>query len=228
MKAVVFDYFGTLTDPGAEPLRDKTFSDTARALGVGAGDFCAAMSQSYPQRILGHLGGTGETLLEVAKLCGHRPTGRQLQEAVRVQHEGAARMQQPRPRAVEVLETLRGKGFRIGLISDCSSELCELWHRNPFAPLIEVPVFSWRERRCKPDPLLYAAAAERLGVAAQECWYVGDGGSREHQGARAAAMRPVLVTNAAHPEAAALRTDPDPTVPDHTIDDLPGLLSLII
>lgn len=227
MKAVVFDFFGTLTDPGAEPLRRKSFSDTAGALGVAAEDFCAAMSQSFQQRILGHLGGTRETLLEIARRCGHRPTAEQLREAMRVHHEGAARMQRPRPGAVEVLESLRGKGLRIGLISDCSSELCELWPRNPLASLINAPVFSWQERRRKPDPALYATVAGRLGIEPEACWYVGDGGSREHQGARAAGMRPVLVTNAAHPHAAAWRDDPDPTAADHDVDDLPGLLPLI-
>jgi hypothetical protein len=42
-----------------------------------------------------------------------------------------------------------------------------------------------------------------------EYWFVGDGGSREHHGARAAGMRPVLVTNAGYPGASVLRDDPD-------------------
>ncbi len=77
-----------------------------------------------------------------------------------------------------------------------------------------VAVFSWQEGYRKPDPRLYATVSRRLGVPAAESWYVGDGGSREHEGARRAGMRPVLVTNAAHPEAAGLRADPDPYRPD--------------
>jgi putative hydrolase of the HAD superfamily len=67
----------------------------------------------------------------------------------------------------------------------------------------------------------------RLGVDPAECWYVGDGGSREHDGARRAGMRAVLVTNVAYPGAAALRTDPDPYRPEWTIPDLTDLPALI-
>jgi putative hydrolase of the HAD superfamily len=88
-------------------------------------------------------------------------------------------------------------------------------------------VFSWREGCRKPDQRLYATVAERLGVPAAECWYVGDGGSREHDGARRAGMRPVLVTNAAFPEARELRSDPDSYRPDFVIDDLNELPTLL-
>ena len=67
----------------------------------------------------------------------------------------------------------------------------------------------------------------RLGVPPTECWYVGDGGGREHEGARRAGMCPVLISNAAYPGAAALRTDPDPYRPERVIDDLAALPSLI-
>jgi putative hydrolase of the HAD superfamily len=123
-----------------------------------------------------------------------------------------------------LLDWLRAAGFRIGLISDCSSELCEAWPTTPYAPRVDVPVFSWREGYGKPDQRLYSAAAERLRVPAAEWWYVGDGGSREHDGARRAGMRPVLVTNAAFPEVRGLRTDPDSYRPDAVIDELPSLL----
>jgi hypothetical protein len=37
MRAVVFDFFGTLTDPSAEALRRTSFAGTAAALGVPTG-----------------------------------------------------------------------------------------------------------------------------------------------------------------------------------------------
>jgi putative hydrolase of the HAD superfamily len=88
-------------------------------------------------------------------------------------------------------------------------------------------VVSWQEGYRKPDARLYATAARRLGVSATECWFVGDGGSREHQGALAAGMRPVLVTNARFPAAAAHRDDLDTFRPDDVVDDLTELPALI-
>jgi putative hydrolase of the HAD superfamily len=227
VRAIVFDFFGTLSDPRAESGRRPAFEATAAALGVPADRFWAAMGASYPERIVGRYGGTRDTLSVIAQQCGFVPSGEQLDAAVTVQEAGAERVRPPRPGALELLDRLRADGFRLGLISDCSSELCEAWATTPYAPRIDVPVFSWREGCRKPDQRLYAAVADRLGVPATECWYVGDGGSREHDGARRAGMRPVLVTNAAYPEVREWRTDPDSYRPDAVIDDLTELPALL-
>jgi len=229
MRAVVFDFFGTLTDPAAEALRGPSFGVTAAALGVPADDFRAAMSGTFPQRIVGAFGDTRATLREVAGLCGADPSPAQLDAAAAAHHEGAVAVRRPRPGALAVLDRLRAAGLRLGLISDCSSELVEAWPTTDFAARIDAPVFSWQEGHRKPDPRLYAAVGTRLGVAPADCWYVGDGGGREFQGALAAGMRPILVTNEAYPAAAAHRADPDPTIPDLSVKDLielPVLLAI--
>ncbi|MEV6298130.1 HAD family hydrolase [Actinoplanes sp. NPDC051861] len=228
MRAIVFDFFGTLTDPSAEALRADAFAETAGALGIPAERFYAEMAGSFPERITGRLGGTRETLREIARRCGTEPDTVRLDAATRVHRAGAERVRPPRSGVLPLLDRLRGDGYVLGLLSDCSSELCEDWAGTPYAPRIDAPVFSWREGRRKPDPRLYATVAARLGVAPRECWYVGDGGSREHAGAQAAGMRPVLVTNAGHPGAHTFRDDPDSYVPDLTVADpadLPGLLN---
>jgi putative hydrolase of the HAD superfamily len=200
-RAVVFDFFGTLTDPSAESLRHDTFGATAAVLGIPADEFWTAMSTSFPARIIGAYGDTRATLRAIAARCGVSPG------------------------ALETLDELRTRGFRIGLISDCSSELCEAWPSTPYASRVDAPVFSWQEGYRKPDPRLYATVAGRLGVAPAECVYVGDGGSREHQGAVAAGMRPVLVSNAGYPHDH--RVDPDSYVPELIVDDLAAILTLL-
>jgi putative hydrolase of the HAD superfamily len=227
VRAIVFDFFGTLTDPRAEIGRRTAFGATAAALGVPADGFWAAMAASYPERIVGRYGDTRSTLAAIARQCGVSPTGRQLDAAVTVHAAGAERVRPPRPGALELLDRLRADGYRLGLISDCSSELCEAWASTPYASRIDVPVFSWREKCRKPDQRLYAAATDRLGVPAAGCWFVGDGGSREHEGARRAGMRPVLVTNEAFPEVRELRTDPDSYRPDDVIADLTDLPTVL-
>jgi putative hydrolase of the HAD superfamily len=227
VQAIVFDFFGTLTDPDAEAERRDAFAATAAALEISAASFWAAMSASFPERITGVHGGTRTTLLAMARRCGVEPSEQRLDAAVAVQHEASQRVRRARPGVLEVLDDLRAAGFRLAMLSDCSSELCEGWPATVFAPRIDATVFSWQEGRRKPDGLLYATAASRLGVPASRCWFVGDGGSREHQGARAAGMRPVLVTNAGYPGATAFRDDPDPFVPDFVVDDLDQLPALV-
>jgi putative hydrolase of the HAD superfamily len=227
MRAIVFDFYGTLTDPGAEANRRVSYAATATALGIPADAFWAAMSESFPERVIGRLGSTRDTLREIARRCRAEPTGPALDGAVAAHLDASRQVRPPRPGVLDLLDKLRADGFRIGLISDCSSELCEAWPETPYAPRIDAAVFSWREGCRKPDSRLYAAVSGRLGVPAAECWYVGDGGSRELDGARRAGMRPVLVANTAHPGAAALRSDPDPYRPELVIADLEELPALI-
>ncbi|WP_326558799.1 HAD family hydrolase [Micromonospora sp. NBC_01796] len=227
MRAVVFDFFGTLTDPAAESERRAAFGDTAAALGVPAEVFWARMGSTFTARATGRYGGTAATLRAIARECGADPDDNQLDLAVRVQHDGAGRVRRPRTGVLDLLGELRIRGFRLALLSDCASELCERWDDTPYAPYLDATVFSWQEGCRKPDPRLYATAAARLGVPADGCWFVGDGGSREHSGALAAGMRPVLVTNALVPSSAGHRDDPDPVRPEHVVDDpaeLPALL----
>jgi putative hydrolase of the HAD superfamily len=227
VRAVVFDFFGTLTDPAAEVGRRRSFEATTSALGVPEERFWRAMGASFPERIVGRHGDTRETLRAVARLCGTEPDEERLDAAVAAQRAGAELVRPPRPGVLDLLDRLRAAGLRIGLISDCSSELCEAWPQTPYAPRVDAAVFSWREGYRKPDARLYAAVSGRLGVPPAECWYVGDGGSREHDGARRAGMRPVLVTNAGWPGAAPLRSDPDPYRPELVIDDLAELPALL-
>lgn len=228
MRAVVFDFFGTLTDPGIEAGRRGAAAVTAAALGVPAGPFWTAMATSFTERITGRHGGTRSILAEMARRCGAEPDEASLDAAVEAHHAGSVPLWRPRPGALDVLAELRRRGLRLGVLSDCGAELCQGWAGTPYAPLVDATVFSWLEGARKPEPRLYATAAQRLGVAPRECWYVGDGGSREHQGARAAGMRPVLVTNAGYPGASAHRDDPDPFVPADAIGDLTDLPSLIL
>jgi phosphoglycolate phosphatase-like HAD superfamily hydrolase len=55
-------------------------------------------------------------------------------------------------------------------------------------------VFSYEVGVIKPDQEIYTYACERLGVAPGDAWFVGDGGSDELRGARAAGLRPVWAT----------------------------------
>ena len=227
MRAVIFDFFGTLNDPAAERERGDVFTATAAVLGIAAERFWAEMSGSFGERITGVHGGTRDTLRTMAQRCGVTPSDDLLDRAVTVHLAESARLHRPRDGALALLDVLRDKGFKLGLISDCSSELYERWPQTPYAARIDAPVFSWEHGFRKPDQRLYSAAARALGVPNEQCLYVGDGSGREHFGANAAGMTPVLVTNAAVPGADQHRVDPDEFIPDRVIDDLNELTALL-
>jgi putative hydrolase of the HAD superfamily len=99
----------------------------------------------------------------------------------------------PRDGLLETLAELRERGLRIGLISNCSEEVADVWADTSFARFFDDAVFSATARLAKPDPAIYRLAADGLGVEPEECLFVGDGANDELRGARDAGMTPVLM-----------------------------------
>ena len=120
-------------------------------------------------------------------------TQEQIDGAVSLRLEAFRRHCCPRTTVVDTLSKLRSAGLKVGLISDCGSEVPDIWPGLELAPLMDATVFSCCVGETKPDPRLYNLACERLNVSPGRCLYVGDGGSRELTGARSMGMQPVLI-----------------------------------
>lgn len=186
--AVLFDFFGTLTEA---VTRGPAHAAIARRLGCDPGDFARALDRTFLTRARGGLGSPEQALRTLATSVGGTPSPRTL-HAMAGERVAAVRADtRLRAEAVPVLRSLRARGLRLGLISDCGPELPDFLPGLPIAELLDATVFSIEVGACKPDPALYLAACDRLGVAPQECLYVGDGGSRELTGAAAVGMHPV-------------------------------------
>ena len=84
----------------------------------------------------------------------------------------------PKPDAVETLDRLAALGCGLALVSDCSSGTPALLDRTPLGPRLPVRAISAELRTRKPDPRMYRAATDGLGVDPSRCLYVGDGNSR--------------------------------------------------
>jgi putative hydrolase of the HAD superfamily len=99
----------------------------------------------------------------------------------------------PRPGAVDTLLRLRELGYLLGLITVCSEDIEVLWPETEFAGLFDAEIFSSRVGLSKPDPRIYLACCEALGVEPREAVFVGDGANDELQGARRVGMDAILI-----------------------------------
>ena len=99
----------------------------------------------------------------------------------------------PRAGAIETLAELRARGFRTGLITVCTEDVELLWPESEFAGLFDAEVFSNAIGLSKPDPRIYLACCEQLGVAPHDAVFVGDGANDELEGARRVGLRPILI-----------------------------------
>lgn len=192
-KAVIFDFFGTLVDQFPFQDYQRLLTDMAVALAVPAGDFTRVWAGAYQQRNAGVFATVESSIEYVYAALGVPVDSARVRDAAHIRIEWSRQIVRPRPDAVDTLARLNGAGFKVGLISNCTAEMPVLWSEMPFAPFIDIPIFSCVVGLAKPDPQIYLLACERLGAAPQDCLYVGDGDSHELTGATRVGMHPVLI-----------------------------------
>ncbi|HEY2791976.1 MAG TPA: HAD family hydrolase [Micromonosporaceae bacterium] len=190
-RAVIFDFFGTLTEA---VKRGPAHERIALRLGCTPAAFTKALDQTFLMRSVGALGDPAHALAVVAGLAGARPSRTTLESVLAARIAAVRADITLRRDAVPVLATLRRFGLRTGLISDCGPELPEFLPDLAVAEHIEASVFSIEAGCRKPSPRIYEIACRRLGVDPVDCLYIGDGGSQELSGADAVGMTAVRLT----------------------------------
>lgn len=190
-RAVCFDLYGTLTDDFAESDRRAMVQACADAVGAPASGFHGLWDESMQDRLLGKV----SLKDDIRRICGELgidPTDEQLDEALRQRYLHQQKYFQTPLSTVETLKLVAHHGYGIGLVSAATEESSVLFARSPLAPFFQATVFSNLVGIMKPDPRIFALAAERLGVAPSECLYVADGAFGELSGATEAGMTSVL------------------------------------
>jgi putative hydrolase of the HAD superfamily len=116
-----------------------------------------------------------------------------LKKLCRLRLEYMRQALQPRAEVIEMLQELRRRGLRLGLITACSGDVPMVWSETPLDGLFDATIFSCEVGLCKPDVRIYRRAAAALRLPPARCLYVGDGGHDELAGAAQAGMTPVLL-----------------------------------
>jgi putative hydrolase of the HAD superfamily len=108
------------------------------------------------------------------------------------EHAAWAPARQLAPTTHALLESLRDRGLKLGLVSN-AIDPPELLHRDladfGVAERLDVAVFSSEVGRRKPDAVIFERALERLGVAPENALMVGDKVAIDIAGAKALGMR---------------------------------------
>ena len=185
--AILFDLWGTLVPPRPD-RRDAVSHLMAADLGVGGDEFAAAVRDSHAERFSGRMGTLAKTLRVLAKRCGGDPAAAALERAAARRLDVTRELLVADERTLDALDALRDEGFRLGLVSDSSIETPTAWPGCPLASRIAATGFSCLLGVRKPHPGIYLHVTRRLGVAPEQCLYVGDGDSRELSGAAALGM----------------------------------------
>jgi putative hydrolase of the HAD superfamily len=194
LRAVIFDLFGTLTEDFAAAF-GRHSTDFVAALDVPHEPFMHMWRQTLEERTIGKFQSVEASIEHVCQAIGVHVSAQMMAEAVAIRVEQIKSMLQPKSDAIGTIRQLKTRGYKIGLLSNCSIEIPILWPEIEFAPLFDSAVFSSRERLKKPDPRIYSLVCDRLGVTPGNCLYVADGENYELAAAARVGLRPVLIRN---------------------------------
>jgi putative hydrolase of the HAD superfamily len=207
-KAVIFDLFGTLVNSFP---RDESISNLRRMaaeLAVPADDFISLWQAAIDDRMNGVFKNYQACVRNICQKLGIPVQDNKIELAASIRFEINKReVLSPREGAVEVLSYLKAKGYKTGLISNCSTETSVVWKSSPLSPLIDVAVLSCLVGLQKPDPRIYQMAVERLAVKPRECVFIADGMNQELNAAERLGMRAILIRIPGEDDYAAYREE---------------------
>lgn len=94
----------------------------------------------------------------------------------------------PIPGALETVEELRRRGYRVAVVSNSDGTVAEALEIAGFGDSFEIVIDSTDVGISKPDPGIFELALRHLGVSPDQAWYVGDSHYHDAGGAQAAGL----------------------------------------
>lgn len=167
LHAVVFDYGGVLT----YLPREEDWQSMASIAGADLSKLLEAYwLHRYPYEISRYDSATYWGL--VGLHCGVELTSSKTRELVTQDNEQWGR---PNPETIALSRRLRGTGMRTALLSNMQPDMLSfVRERHPWLWEFEVRVISCEVAEAKPEPAIFALAAQRLHLPPEHCLFVDD------------------------------------------------------
>ena len=185
IKAVIFDMFETLITHHNSPLYYG--AHMAVDAGIPVEEFLPLWRKTEEDRTIGKYT-VDEVVADILKQkdC----FSEELVELIVNKRKNVTKVcfENLHPEIIPMLSELKKKGYLIGLISNCFSEEAEGIRTSILFPYFNVSSLSYERKLKEPDVRIYQVCMEELGMQAEECLYVGDGGSHELETAREVGM----------------------------------------
>jgi putative hydrolase of the HAD superfamily len=180
------------------------------------------VEQSYEERRLEELD-QAQLLRDSFATIGFDLPDDVIEHIVHLDHSAYSNSLRVEPEVVATLETLKGTGYALGLVSNLSLRpalVREDLERLGLARYLDATVFSSEVGLRKPDPRIFRQGLERLRTSPARTVFVGDRLMDDVSGARAVGMRTVQTRQFRQEESDEIRPD---AVIDH-LRDLPAAL----
>lgn len=186
MRAVIFDMFETLITLYDSPIYFGT--EIAKDVGIPVEEFLLLWQPTEYDRSVGRL--TFEKVMENI-LQNYNCYSENLIEHVKQKRIDAKResFRHLHSEIIPMLTELKKRKILIGLISNTFSEEEIVIRESVLFPYFDAIYLSSEQGVCKPDEEIFNRCTKALSVKAEECVYVGDGGSCELETAQKIGMK---------------------------------------
>jgi putative hydrolase of the HAD superfamily len=196
LRAIAFDLFHTLVDPQEfQPRGFRRSRAVADLVGLPAEEVLRAWEgPQYRDRQITRVPTVVDRVRALCDARGVTPPASVWPEVDDLlgRYQDLA-IRHPRPEVVEALRGLRGRGWTLGVVSNCDERESRAWPGSELSRLVDGSVLSCDVGFAKPDPEAYRALVHRWGdTPLSAAIFVGDGYSDELPGARRAGFGRVL------------------------------------
>jgi putative hydrolase of the HAD superfamily len=191
-QAILFDLFHTLTKVESSWSQGPP---TCEMLGVSKEAWNEQLMEKSRERLAGLVRDPVLIIRKMAHSIDPAIPEEVIQKAVsnRIKRFYNALINIPQE-TLDVLAALKSLDKKIGLISNADVAEIVGWKGSPAAPFFDSVVFSCEVGCVKPEPEIYNISMEELNVGPEQCLFVGDGGSRELEGAKNSGITTVMIT----------------------------------
>ncbi len=223
MRTLFFDLFWTLIQPVfTEELSENRIIGLSKEEWIKINEDPRVADERY-------LGKVESELEEIRRITGLLPFKVEEEKMERILDIRLRRIRKGlteiRPEILETLGALKKRGHKICVISNADLMDVHFWSDCPMKDFFDQVFFSCDMGIIKPDRRIYEQALKRVGESAENCLYIGDGGSDELAGAHSVGMETVLAEHFVVKDKA--RREKILLDADHVIDDFTKLLELV-
>jgi len=180
-------YETLITMVGTKPYKGE---DIARDIGIPEATFRETWNPSEADRTYGRT--TFKAVIEQALKVNDRYSPQLFQRILENRKVFEKEVfNHLHPQVLPMLEQLRERGVKVALISNCYLEERDNIRTSILLPYFDVACLSCELGMKKPQPEIFHCCLEKLQLTADQCLYIGDGGSHELEAAQQVGMHPL-------------------------------------
>jgi len=188
IKAIIFDFWGTLVENGIFPSPVKQVKYILR-VPMSFRDFIVRFEHSIMTKPYSDM---NEAFIAVCDEFKIQPNEAMIERLVGMWNKNEL-LAKPFLETIEVLERLKKEGIKIGLISDSTPTITRVVEKFELGKHFDQMVFSFDTGLLKTDPEMYHQLIKKLGVKPEEVVVVGDSIPTDIIGARNAGLKTILL-----------------------------------